>query len=99
MTRDFDTAFDCEAVVQGNGPCRCNCELSFNNLEDAPANLPMHFCNPFCEQDWIARSTAAKPARQAPDEAGARRINHGVGFVRIHKGAGNDHETRCWQAT
>jgi hypothetical protein len=72
MTQDFDTASDCEAVVQGNSPCRCNCELSFKSLEDAPANLPMHFCNPLCEQGWIAR--VAKLARQARIASGTRQM-------------------------
>jgi hypothetical protein len=72
MTQNFDTASDCEAVVQGNGPCRCNCELSFKSLEDAPANLPMHFCNPLCEQDWITR--VAKLARQARNASAARQM-------------------------
>jgi len=40
-----------EAIAHGNGPYRCNCELSFKSPEDAPADLPMHFCNPFCEPD------------------------------------------------
>jgi hypothetical protein len=72
MTQNFDTASDCEAVVQGNGPCRCNCELSFKSLEDAPANLPMHFCNPLCEQGWITR--VAKLARQARNASAARQM-------------------------
>jgi hypothetical protein len=72
MTQNFDTASDCEAVVQDNGLCRCNCELSFKSLEDAPANLPMHFCNPLCEQGWITR--VAKLARQARIASGARQM-------------------------
>jgi hypothetical protein len=75
MTQDFDTAFDCEASAQDNGPCRCNCELAFNNLEDAPANLPMHFCNPLCEQGWITR--VAKLARQARIASAARQMTTG----------------------
>ena len=37
------------------GPRCWNCELSFKSLEDAPADLPMHFCSPFCKQDWDTR--------------------------------------------
>jgi hypothetical protein len=75
MTQDFDTAFDREASAQDNGLCRCNCELSFKSLEDAPANLPMHFCNPLCEQGWITR--VAKLARQARNASGARQMTTG----------------------
>jgi hypothetical protein len=72
MTQDFDTAFDREASAQDNGPCRCNCELSFKSFEDVPANLPMHFCNPLCEQGWITR--VAKLARQARNASAARQM-------------------------
>jgi len=65
---------DREAIAHGNGPCRCNCELSFKSLEDAPADLAMHFCNPFCEQGWITRSSAANPTRPRQDASGARQM-------------------------
>jgi hypothetical protein len=72
MIQNFDTASDCEASAQDNGPCRCNCELTFNSLEDAPANLAMHFCNPLCEQGWVDR--VAKLTRQARLASGARQV-------------------------
>jgi hypothetical protein len=37
------------------GPHCWNCELEFKSLEDAPADLPMHFCSPLCERDWVTR--------------------------------------------
>jgi hypothetical protein len=46
---------DLEAIAYGDGPYCWNCELTFNSLEDAPADLPMHFCNPFCKQEWLTR--------------------------------------------
>jgi hypothetical protein len=64
-----DVRGDREASAQDNGLCRCNCELIFNNLEDVPANPPMHFCNPLCEQAWITR--VAKLTRQARLASGA----------------------------
>jgi hypothetical protein len=44
-----------EAIAYGDGPYCWNCELTFNSLEDAPPDLPLHFCTPFCKQDWMTR--------------------------------------------
>ena len=37
------------------GPRCWNCELEFKSLEDAPPDLPIHFCNPLCRQEWMTR--------------------------------------------
>jgi hypothetical protein len=44
-----------EAIAHGDGPHCWNCELGFESLEDAPVDLPLHFCSPLCKQDWITR--------------------------------------------
>ena len=61
-----------EAIAHGDGPYCWNCELTFKSLEDAPADLPMHFCNPFCEQDWVTR----QPLQNLLDKRRIRR-EHG----------------------
>ena len=44
-----------EAIEYGDGPYCWNCELTFESLEDAPPDLPIHFCNPQCEREWVTR--------------------------------------------
>ena len=44
-----------EAIAHGDGPYCWNCELGFESLENAPADLPLYFCSPLCKQDWVTR--------------------------------------------
>jgi hypothetical protein len=43
------------AYYGDDGPFCWNCELTFKSLEDAPPDLPMHFCDPICRQEWTTR--------------------------------------------
>ena len=61
-----------EAIAYGDGPYCWNCELTFNSLEDAPADLPLHFCTPLCEQEWATR----QPLQNLLDKRKMRR-EHG----------------------
>ena len=42
-----------EAIAHGDGPYCWNCELTFKSLEDAPPDLPLHFCSPWCREEWM----------------------------------------------
>jgi len=45
-----------ETIAYVDGGLYCwNCELSFKSMEDAPPDLPVHFCNPLCAQEWTSR--------------------------------------------
>ena len=43
-----------DAESYGDGPFCWNCELTFKSLEDAPADLPVHFCTPLCAREWYS---------------------------------------------
>jgi len=45
-----------ETITYVDGGLYCwNCELSFKSMEDAPPDLPIHFCNPLCAEEWTSR--------------------------------------------
>jgi hypothetical protein len=58
-----------DAQAYGDGPFCWNCELSFESMEDAPPDLPVHFCTPLCERDWATR----QPLRNLLDKRRMKR--------------------------
>ena len=44
-----------DAQAYDDGPYCWNCELEFKSLEDAPPDLPVHFCTPLCEREWMTQ--------------------------------------------
>src|SRR5262249_34576802 len=61
-----------EAIAHGDGS-RCWCDLGFKSLQDAPADLPMHFCNPFCKHEWLT----CQPLQDLLDERRIKREHGG----------------------
>jgi hypothetical protein len=65
-----------EAVAHGDGPYCWNCELTYKSLEDAPPDLPLHFCSPSCRHEWMSQQPLQNllDKRKAKHERGIKEI-------------------------
>jgi hypothetical protein len=46
-----------------------NCELSYKSMEDAPSSLPLWFCSPLCQCEWMS----SQPLQNLLDKRRMRR--------------------------